>query len=92
MEVVIRLVDRGLRKNRSQHVALNAAYSAKHADVRHSLFCQSPFTPDRLHGSFLWSRLMRRSRLLCAMGRSVQAMMRIAVRSERRASLRFHPK
>ena len=44
MEVVIRLVDRGLPKNRSQRVALNAAYSAKHADARHSVFCQSPFT------------------------------------------------
>jgi hypothetical protein len=32
MEVVIRLVDRGLPKNRSQRVALNAAYSARHAD------------------------------------------------------------
>jgi hypothetical protein len=40
----------------------------------------------------LSSRLMRRLQLLCAMGRSVQAMMRIALRSERRASLRFHPK
>jgi len=46
MEVVIRLVDRGLPKNRSQRVALNASYSAKHADARHSVFCQSPFTPD----------------------------------------------
>jgi hypothetical protein len=68
MEAAIRLVDRGLRKNRSQRVALNAAYSAKHAHARHSVFCQSPFTPDRLHGSFLSGRLMRRSQLLCLWG------------------------
>lgn len=55
------------------------------------------FLPIALHARptawlFLSSRLMRRLQLLCAMGRSVQAMMRIALRSERRASLRFHPK